>query len=73
MTNKKEVINALGELLMIGFSGLDFSQETSSFISQARIGGVVLYSHNYENPGQLAELTNQIQESYYPVPDIITS
>jgi beta-N-acetylhexosaminidase len=62
VTNKKEAIDTLGELLMIGFTGLDLPQETAHFISQARIGGVILYSSNYENPGQVAELTNQIQE-----------
>lgn len=53
----------LGELFLSGFSGLELSDETSAFFSQAGIGGVVLFSHNYENPGQLGELTNQIQES----------
>ena len=51
----------LGELFIIGFAGLELSDETAAFFSQAGIGGTILFSHNYENPGQVAELTNQIQ------------
>ena len=32
------------------------------FFSEAKIGGVLLFSHNYENPGQVAELCNEVQE-----------
>jgi beta-N-acetylhexosaminidase len=59
---QKDAIRALGELFIIGFNGLEISTDTSAFISQAQIGGVILFSHNYENPGQVAELSNQIQE-----------
>lgn len=54
--------SALGQLFITGFKGFELSDETSSFISQANIGGVILFSHNYENPAQMAELSNQIQE-----------
>jgi beta-N-acetylhexosaminidase len=52
---------ALGELFIIGFSGKTLSQETESFISQASIGGVIFFAHNYESPAQIAELSNQVQ------------
>jgi beta-N-acetylhexosaminidase len=52
---------ALGQLFIIGFSGFELSDETSSFISQANIGGVILFAHNYESPAQVAELVNEIQ------------
>src|SRR4051812_11033500 len=58
----EEAKKSLGELFMIGFSGLELSEETSAFISQAGIGGTILFAPNYENPAQVAELTNQIQE-----------
>ncbi|MDR3607436.1 MAG: beta-N-acetylhexosaminidase [Oligoflexia bacterium] len=54
--------DALGQLFITGFSGLELSEETTAFITQAGIGGVILFAHNYENPGQVAELSNQIQE-----------
>ncbi|MBC7691371.1 MAG: beta-N-acetylhexosaminidase [Methylotenera sp.] len=58
----------LGELFIMGFNGLELSDETSAFISQAQIGGVILFSHNYESPGQIAELTNQIQDCRHDLP-----
>jgi beta-N-acetylhexosaminidase len=61
MKNIEAAKQALGQLFIIGFSGLELSDETSSFLSQARIGGVILFSPNYENPGQVAELINEIQ------------
>jgi len=54
---------ALGQLFIIGFNGPELSDETSAFISQANIGGVILFSQNYESPAQVAELSNQIQEA----------
>jgi len=52
----------LGELFLMGFSGTELGDDTSAFLSQARIGGVVLFAQNYESPEQLASLINQIQE-----------
>ncbi len=52
----------IGELLITGFNGLELSEDTAAFLSQAQIGGVILFSHNYDNPAQLGELINQIQE-----------
>jgi beta-N-acetylhexosaminidase len=54
--------DALGELLIIGFEGPELSEETSAFITQAGIGGVIIHAANYESPAQMAELSNQIQE-----------
>lgn len=54
--------NQLGQMIITGFQGLELSDETSAFLSQARIGGVVLFAHNYESPAQLAELVNQVQD-----------
>ena len=58
----------LGELFITGFTGLDLSDDTAAFLSQARIGGVILFSQNYENPGQVAELTNRVQECRAELP-----
>jgi beta-N-acetylhexosaminidase len=58
----------LGELFIIGFSGLELPSDTAVFLSQAQIGGIILFAQNYENPGQLAELTNQIQENRGELP-----
>jgi beta-N-acetylhexosaminidase len=65
---KETARQALGELFIMGFSGLELSEDTSNFISQAQIGGVLLFAHNYENPGQVAELSNQVQECRTQLP-----
>lgn len=62
MTQCDNAKAVLGELFITGFSGLELSDETSAFLSQAKIGGVILFAPNYENPAQLAELTHQIQD-----------
>jgi beta-N-acetylhexosaminidase len=58
----------LGQTLITGFNGLELADDTSAFLSQAGIGGVILFAPNYENPGQVAELVNQIQECRGEVP-----
>jgi beta-N-acetylhexosaminidase len=59
---------ALGQLFITGLNGLELSDDTASFISQAGVGGVILFSPNYESPGQVAELINQIQECRTELP-----
>ena len=63
---------ALGQLFIIGFNGLELADDTASFISQASIGGVVLFAPNYETPGQVTELINQVQECRAGLPLWIT-
>lgn len=55
-------MNHLGQLFIIGISGKSLSSEEANFIEEENIGGVVLFSHNYESPAQLAELVNSIQK-----------
>ncbi|MBS1961914.1 MAG: beta-N-acetylhexosaminidase [Bdellovibrionales bacterium] len=62
MSKIDEAKEQLGELFLMGFSGTELADDTAAFLSQARIGGVVLFAANYENPEQLATLINQVQE-----------
>ncbi len=68
MTSQKDALSVLGELFMMGFEGLELTEETSRFIRESQIGGVILFSHNYENPAQVAELSNQIQDCRSALP-----
>jgi beta-N-acetylhexosaminidase len=68
MSSIEQARKALGQLFIIGFDGLDLSDETSSFLSQANIGGVILFAPNYESPGQIAELINAVQECRAEMP-----
>jgi beta-N-acetylhexosaminidase len=54
-------VNDLGQLVFTGLSGLTLSSEEKKFIETESIGGVILFSKNYESPAQLAELVNSIQ------------
>ena len=60
MSRVDEAKDALGELFLIGFEGTELSDDTSAFLSQAGIGGVILFSRNYESPEQLARLTTEL-------------
>ncbi|MBP9681146.1 MAG: beta-N-acetylhexosaminidase [Bacteriovorax sp.] len=51
----------LGQLVFTGLSGLTLSDDEKKFIEKEDIGGVILFSKNYESPAQLAELVNSIQ------------
>lgn len=51
----------LGQLVFTGVSGLTLTDEEKKFIEKEDIGGVILFSKNYETPAQLAELVNSIQ------------
>lgn len=54
-------MNNLGQLIMTGISGKNLTAEEKEFIEKENIGGVLLFSENYESPAQLAELINSIQ------------
>lgn len=54
-------MNQLGQLVFTGISGFTLTEEEKTFIEKEDIGGVILFSKNYENPAQLAELVNSIQ------------
>lgn len=51
----------VGQLFITGIKGLSLTGEEKDFIQSNNIGGVILFKHNYEAPGQLAELINDIQ------------
>jgi len=52
----------LGQLIITGIKGLSLSPEETDFIRDEKIGGIILFSHNFEDPAQLAELVNSIQK-----------
>lgn len=58
----------LGELFIMGFTGTELSDETAAFISQAKIGGVILFTQNYQSPEQVAQLIMQVQDCKTELP-----
>lgn len=51
-----------GQLIISGLKGTSLTAEESHFIKNEKLGGVILFAHNFEDPAQLAELVNNIQK-----------
>jgi len=50
-----------GQMLMTGFEGTTLTPETEDLIRNHHVGGVILFSRNYENPEQLHALIGDLQ------------
>ena len=53
----------LGQLVFTGLSGLTLTDDEKKFIEKEDVGGVILFSKNFESPAQLAELVNKCDTS----------
>ena len=51
----------LGQFIFTGISGHELTVDEKKFLKEENIGGVILFSRNYENPAQLRELVDSIQ------------
>lgn len=51
----------LGQLMMVGFSGSDFTPELQEMIRKYKVGGLIYFARNIENPAQVAKLSRRIQ------------
>src|SRR5437899_930376 len=58
---KSECLRDFGQLFMMALDGLRMPADVAEFFRTFRIGGVILFSDNYENPRQLRELTRDLQ------------
>ena len=57
----KSLREKIGQLVMMGFSGMEVSPEISSWIQEYQPGGVILFSRNLQSPTQVASLTDTLQ------------
>lgn len=55
-------INELGQLFITGLSSVSLTEEEGKFLEESNIGGVILFTRNYSDPAQVAELVNDIQK-----------
>ena len=55
-------MNSVGQLIISGIKGLTLLPEEAEFIRNSKLGGIILFAHNYQDPAQLAELVNAIQK-----------
>lgn len=56
------ILDNYGQLIISGIKGTSLLPEEVSFIKNEKLGGIILFSHNFEDPAQLAELVNSIQK-----------
>lgn len=52
--------------LMLDLAGLHVTAEDLEILRHPLVGGVILFSRNFESPTQLAELTNEIHQARHP-------
>lgn len=52
-----------GQMLMTGFEGTTLNRQTEDLIRNHHVGGLILFSRNYENPEQLHTLIRNLQEA----------
>jgi beta-N-acetylhexosaminidase len=58
----------IGELVITGIKGVALSKEEEEVLTNYKIGGVILFTNNYEDPAQLTELINSIQKCRSEMP-----
>ena len=54
--------NLIGQSFITGITGTSLKEEERRFLEKENIGGIILFSDNYESPAQLAELINEVQK-----------
>ncbi|MEW6046677.1 MAG: beta-N-acetylhexosaminidase, partial [Bacillota bacterium] len=52
----------VGQILHVGFPGLEVGPEISELVRRHYVGGVILFARNVSDPVQVAALTNALQE-----------
>jgi len=53
----------LGQMLVVGFQGLQAPQHILDWLGEGRIGGVILFARNIETPRQLEALTGSLRQA----------
>lgn len=51
----------VGQLIMVGIKGTTINPQTQKLISELKLGGIILYSHNVTDPYQVKTFTASIQ------------
>lgn len=73
--SKKDLKHDLGQLLMVGFWGSRIEdpwvQILSRQIEEGKVGGIIFYGYNIENPKQISELTTYFKSLKSPHPLLI--
>jgi beta-N-acetylhexosaminidase len=60
---KMTLAEKVGQLLMVGFAGLEPTRELLDLLKDGLAGGVILFADNVAEPDQVLELTGALQEA----------
>lgn len=52
----------IGQLLMFGFAGHELNDEVKGLIQEQKIGGVILFGENVQDPQQVSSLCHHLQD-----------
>ncbi|WP_110928700.1 beta-N-acetylhexosaminidase [Bacillus massiliglaciei] len=63
LLKKMTLEEKIGQLMMVGFSGTEKSDEIKELIEDKNIGGIIYFDRNMASPVQVAELSNSLQKS----------
>jgi beta-N-acetylhexosaminidase len=66
-------LDNFGQFVITGIKGTSLTQQETEFIRDEKVGGVILFSENFEDPSQLAELVNSIQKLRDEYPLLIST
>lgn len=69
MASKSNISPLVGQLFIVGFNGYSVPNDFKKQIADFHLGGVIYFKRNVQSPGQLAELSNEIQFSLRPKED----
>jgi beta-N-acetylhexosaminidase len=51
-----------GQVLMVGIPGPRFDEVARGLVRDLKVGGIILFARNIENPEQVWELTQELQQ-----------
>lgn len=58
----------VGQMLMVGFYGLEAPQYILDWLKEGKVGGIILFARNVESPQQVADLCQSLHEvAKYPI------
>jgi len=61
VASKREIRDAAGMLMTVGFAGKTLSAELKELLRETRAAGVILFARNIESPEQVAELSAELK------------
>ncbi|MCM3569000.1 beta-N-acetylhexosaminidase [Neobacillus mesonae] len=62
LIEKMSLRDKIGQMMMVGFQGLEEDDHIKSLIRDEKVGGVILFDRNMQSPGQVAGLTNKLKQ-----------